>query len=79
MNYVSQYGARRSPLMWVMYGHQLNDANNTDYRPLSYDHTQIWAKDQYNHIDPFLPANRDLLTVIEWLDKGIQYSNTVSQ
>jgi hypothetical protein len=79
MNYVSQYGARRSPLMWAMYGYQLNDANNTDYRPLSYDHTQIWAKDQYNHIDPFLPANRDLLTIIEWLDEGVQYSNTISQ
>ena len=79
MSYTTQYGARRSPLMWVMYGHQLNDPNNTDYRPMSYDHTQIWAKDQYNRIDPFLPANRDLLTIIEWLDAGLQYSNTISQ
>jgi hypothetical protein len=79
MNYVSQSGARRSPLMWVMYGRQLNNSNNTDYRQLSYDHTQLWAKDQFNRIDPFLTANRDLLEMIEWLDAGVQYSNTISQ
>jgi len=78
ISYTTQNGARRSPLMWVMYGHQLNDPNNTDYRPLSYDHTQIWAKDQYNRIDPFIPANRELLEIIEWLDAGLQYSNTIS-
>ncbi|MEK9138795.1 MAG: hypothetical protein AAB393_16860, partial [Bacteroidota bacterium] len=79
MNYVSQYGARRSPLMWVMYGRQLNNSGNTDYRSLNYDHTQLWAKDPFNRIDPFLPANRDLLTMIEWMDAGIQYSNTISR
>ena len=60
-------------------GRQLSNANNTDYRPLSYDHTQIWAKNQFNAIDPFLPANKDLLTIIEWIDAGTQYSNTVSK
>ena len=40
---------------------------------------QLWAKDQFNRIDPFLPANRDLLTIIEWMDMGTQYSNTVGQ
>jgi hypothetical protein len=79
MNYVSQYGARRSPLMWVMYGRQLNNSNNTDYRQLNYDHTQLWTRDQFSRIDPFLSANRDLLTLIEWIDAGVQYSNTISQ
>lgn len=79
MNYVSQYGARRSPLMWVMYGRQLNNSNNTDYRQLNYDHTQLWARDQFNRIDPFLQGNSDLLTLIEWMDAGVQYSNTISR
>ncbi len=78
-NYVTQSGARRSPLMWVMYGRQLNNANNTDYRTLTYDHTQLWARDQFNSINPFLTANRDLLTLTEWMDAGVQYSNTISR
>jgi hypothetical protein len=78
LEYVSSGGARRSPLLWVMYGRQLNNSSNSEYRPLSYDHTQLWASDQYNRIDPFLQANRDLLTIIEWADAGRQYSNTVS-
>jgi len=72
-------GSRHSPLLWVMYGRQLNDATNREYRPLSYDHTQMWARDQYGRIDPFLPANRDLLTMIEWVDMGTQFSNTVGR
>jgi len=79
MDLVSSYGARRSPLMWVMYGRQLNNSSNTEYRALSYDHTQLWARNQFNKIDPFLPANRDLLTMIEWLDAGAQYANTVGR
>ncbi|MEW6511573.1 MAG: hypothetical protein AB1428_11525 [Bacteroidota bacterium] len=78
LTYATQDGARRSPLMWVMYNRQLNNPNNTDYRALSYDHTVLWATDQYGRIDPFLPQNRDLLTLIEWLDMGTQFSNTVS-
>ncbi len=77
LDYVSQYGARRSPLMWVMYGRQLNNSNNTDYRTLSYDHTQLWQRDAYNRIDPFMATNADLLMMIEWMDAGAQYSNTV--
>ncbi|MCK6620501.1 MAG: hypothetical protein HUU32_14625 [Calditrichaceae bacterium] len=76
INYATEAGARRSPLAWVMYHRQLNNANNEDFRPLNYNHTQLWAKDQYNRIDPFLPQNRDLLTLIEWIDAGTQYSNT---
>jgi len=79
LDYVTQNGARQSPLLWVQYGRQLNRTDNRDYRTLSYDHTQIWAKDQFNHIDPFLSQNRELLMMIEWADMGVQYSNTVSQ
>jgi hypothetical protein len=79
VNYVTQDGARHDPLMWVMYNRQLDNASNTDFRALSYDHSQLWATDQWNRIDPFLPANRDLLTIIEWLDMGAQFSNEVTQ
>ena len=78
MQYVTQSGARVSPLIWVMFNTQLDNAGSPDFRPLGYDHTAIWAKDQYNRIDPFLPPNRDLLTLIEWADMGGQYSNTVA-
>ena len=78
MTYASQSGGRVSPLIWVMFNTQLNDQTNSSFRPLSFDHTTIWTKDQYNRVDPFLPANRDLLTIIEWVDMGIQYSNTVA-
>lgn len=77
LTYVTDDGARRSPLLWVMYGRQLNSSTGTEYRALSYDHTQLWSRDGNNLLDPFLPANRDLLTLIEWADAGIQYSNTV--
>jgi hypothetical protein len=76
INYVTDNGARRSPLLWVMYNRQLNDESNEDYRPLSYDHTQLWERDQNGLIAPFLPGNRDLLTLVEWVDAGTQYSNT---
>ena len=76
--YATQSGARVSPLIWVMFNTQLDNASGPDFRPLSYDHTAIWTKDQYNRVDPFLPPNRDLLTLIEWVDMGGQYSNTVA-
>jgi len=80
MPYVHDHnGAKNSPLVWVMFGKQLDDQSNRDYRPLSYDHTQIWTRDQFNRIDPFLPANRDLLTMIEWVDMGTQFSNTIGR
>ncbi|MEK7670809.1 MAG: hypothetical protein AAB344_01130, partial [Bacteroidota bacterium] len=80
MAYVHDHnGAKNSPLVWVMFGKQLDDQSNRDYRPLSYDHTQIWARDQFNRIDPFLPANQDLLTMIEWVDMGTQFSNTIGR
>jgi hypothetical protein len=74
-----QSGSRQSPFVWVMFGRQLDDASNRDYRTLSYDHTALWTKDQFNRIDPFIPANRDLLMMIEWIDMGIQFSNTIGR
>ena len=78
VTYATQSGSRVSPLIWVMFNAQLDNAGSPDFRPLSYDHSAIWTKDQYNRIDPFIASNRDLLTLIEWLDMGAQYSNTVS-
>jgi hypothetical protein len=78
ITYATQSGSRVSPLIWVMFNAQLDNAGSPDFRPLSYDHSAIWTKDQYNRIDPFIASNRDLLTLIEWLDMGAQYSNTVS-
>jgi len=78
-DYVTDDGARRSPLMWVMFDRQLNDPDNEEYRPLTFDHTALWSIDQFGRPDPFLPANRDLLTLIEWIDAGTQYSNTVEK
>jgi hypothetical protein len=78
MTYVTQSGARVSPLVWVMFNQQLDNTSGPDFRPLSYDHSAIWARDQYSRIDPFIASNRDLLTLIEWADMGAQYSNTVS-
>ncbi len=76
-DYVTRSGVRHSPLMWVLYHRQLDEEDNEDYRPVNYDHTQLWARNADGLIDPFLPANRDLLTLIEWIDAGIQYSNTI--
>jgi hypothetical protein len=78
-DYVTDDGARKSPLMWVMFNRQLDNDDNEQFRPLSFDHTQLWSRDPFGRIDPFLPANRDLLTVIEWLDAGSQYSNSVGE
>jgi len=77
-DYVTDDGARRSPLLWVLYNRQLNDDSNEDFSPSSYDHTALWVKTG-NHIDPFNPANKGLLKIIEWVDAGTQYSNSVAK
>ena len=74
-NYVSRSGARVSPLMWVLYNRQL-DGDNDEFIPLSHDHSQAWVHNAQGLIDPFAAPNRDLLTLIEWIDAGIQFSNT---
>ncbi len=81
--YAHSYGARFSPLAWVLLNKQLDKKSpagaNTQYRPTSYDHTQLWEKDSSGFIHPFLPGNKDLLRIIEWMDMGAQYSNTVGK
>jgi hypothetical protein len=43
----------------------------------SYDHTQIWSKDTATgRIDVFAKENADLLTLVEWMDMGVQFVNT---
>jgi hypothetical protein len=79
IDYVTDDGSRESPLMWVMHNRQLDDPDNNEFRPMAFDHTQIWTRDQFGRLDPFLPANRDLLTIIEWIDAGTQYSNNVEE
>ncbi len=73
---VTRRGARNSPLMWVLFNRQL-DGDDDEFRALSYDHSTLWQKDGFGRIDPFLAANSDLLVLIEWIDLGAQYSNTI--
>ncbi|MEZ4762022.1 MAG: hypothetical protein R3C26_02070 [Calditrichia bacterium] len=77
-DYVRRERSRESPLLWVLYNRQL-DGDNDDFRPMNYDHSQLFTKDATGLIPPFHPQNRDLLTIIEWIDAGIQYSNTTEQ
>lgn len=77
-DYVNDDGARESPLMWVMLNRQLDRDDNRDFIVPSYNHRQIWKMDG-NYINPFDPQNRDLLTMIEWIDMGTQYSNSLSK
>ncbi|HQU73463.1 MAG TPA: hypothetical protein PKV71_10350 [Calditrichia bacterium] len=74
IDYVTERGARRSPLLWAMFHRQL-DGESGDYRIGSYDHSQLWVKNN-GHIDVWNPANRGLLMMIEWADMGNQYSNS---
>jgi len=75
LSYATSDGARNSPLAWVLYNRQLARESGL-YRATSHDHSAMW-QDSSGRIDPFAPANRDLLTLIEWMDMGIQFSNTV--
>ena len=63
--------------MWVLFNRQLDDPDNEDFRSVSYDHSQLWETDANGLIAPFLPGNSDLLMMIEWIDAGTQYSNTI--
>jgi hypothetical protein len=75
LSYVTSDGARNSPLAWVLYNRQLARESGL-YRETSHDHSATW-KDSSGRIDPFAPDNRDLLTLIEWMDMGVQFSNSV--
>jgi Hydrazine synthase alpha subunit middle domain/WD40-like Beta Propeller Repeat len=78
-NYVSSRGARQSPLAWVLYNRQLvfKKTDEKVYRSTSYDHTELWQKDSTGFIDPFDAKNKDLLTLVEWMDMGAQFANSL--
>ncbi len=71
--YVTRLGARKSPLIWVMYNKQLGGVDG--YKGSTFDHSTLWTKAD-GRVNSFHPDNKDLLKLIEWIDMGIQYSNT---
>lgn len=73
---VNDRGARLSPLIWALFNERL-DGDDSGYKSLSYDHRVLWEKDSTGAINPFLAGNEDLLKLIEWIDLGTQYANTV--
>lgn len=76
LRYASSDGARQSPLAWVLFNKQLSNKNESLFRKSSYDHTVIWQLDSTGRMDPFAKENKDLLTLIEWMDIGTQFSNS---
>jgi hypothetical protein len=78
LDYATDNGARQSPLAWVLYDRQLARDNEKLFRKPSYDHTALWEKDGASgRIDLFAKGNSDLRTLVEWMDMGVQFMNTV--
>ncbi len=75
IRYASSEGARVSPLAWVLYNKQLSGKQD-QFRASLYDHSAMWSKDSTGHINPFAKENGDLLTLIEWMDMGLQFTNS---
>lgn len=77
LDYATDNGARQSPLAWVMFNRQLG-GNKGQFKTPSYDHTAIWEKDSVSgKLDVFAKGNADLLLLIEWMDMGVQFMNTI--
>jgi hypothetical protein len=76
INYATDNGARQSPLAWVLFHKQMGGAKG-QFRIPSYDHSAIWEKDSTGRPDVFAKVNADLLMLIEWMDMGVQFMNTV--
>ncbi|MEO6096595.1 MAG: hypothetical protein ABIW76_13225, partial [Fibrobacteria bacterium] len=77
INYATDNGARQSPLAWVMLNKQLG-GNKGQFKAPSYDHSGIWAKDSASGtLNVFAKENADLLTLIEWMDMGVQFMNSI--
>ena len=77
IDYATDNGARQSPLAWVMFNRQLG-GNKGQFKTPSYDHTAIWEKDSVSgKLDVFAKGNADLLLLIEWMDMGVQFMNTI--
>jgi hypothetical protein len=77
MEYATDNGARQSPLAWVLFNRQLANKTQTLFRTPSYDHTALWEKDSTGHFNIFTKGNADLRTLVEWMDMGVQFVNTV--
>jgi Hydrazine synthase alpha subunit middle domain/WD40-like Beta Propeller Repeat len=80
-NYVNSRGARQSPFAWVLYNRHLvfRKSDASLMRSMSYDHTALWEKDSTGFINVFAPENKDLLTLVEWMDMGAQFTNSVGK
>jgi mono/diheme cytochrome c family protein len=79
-NYATDNGARQSPLAWVMFNRQLvkGNANTPAFKTPSYDHSALWQKDPASgKIQVFAKENADLLALIEWMDMGVQFMNSI--
>jgi hypothetical protein len=77
INYATDNGARQSPLAWVMFNRQLGGTKG-QFRTPSYDHSAIWQKDSASgRMDVFAKENADLLTLVEWMDMGVQFMNSI--
>jgi len=63
----------------VLFNRQLANKNQALFRATSYDHTALWEKDSAGHIDLFAKGNSDLRTLVEWMDMGVQFMNTVTR
>jgi hypothetical protein len=77
MNYATDNGARQSPLAWVLFNRQLSRTNEKLFRVPQYNHAALWGKDTAGHLDIFSKENADLRTLVEWMDMGVQFMNTV--
>ena len=77
LNYATDNGARQSPLAWVLFHRQLARKNENLFRVPRFDHSTLWEKDSSGRMDIFSPGNADLRTLVEWMDMGVQFMNTV--
>jgi len=63
-----------------MFNRQLGKANNNGnaFRALSFDHSSLWEKDSTSgKIAIFAEKNANLLALVEWMDMGVQFMNSV--
>ena len=80
LDYATDNGARQSPLAWVLFNRQLSRTNEKLFRTPGFDHTTLWEKDSAGgRIDLFSAGNADLRTLVEWMDMGVQFMNTVAR
>jgi hypothetical protein len=65
-------------LGWVLYNRQLSTQDGENlFRTSTFDHSTLWEKDEHGGIDLFAAENIDLRTLVEFMDMGAQFSNSV--